>query len=63
MRTSFEVLSGRRTVSLQLATTAQEAVLEYLRSIGCRDDELSRVGVNAVSWRGALYKAVPEAGD
>ena len=63
MRTSFEVLSGRRTVSLQLATTAQEAVLEYLRSIGCRDDELSRVGVNAVSWRGALYKAVPAAGD
>ena len=63
MRMGFEVLSGRRTVSLQLATTAQEAVLEYLRSIGCRDDELSRVGVSAVSWRGALYKAVPASND
>jgi hypothetical protein len=59
MRTGFEVYSGRRVVSLQLATTAQEAVLEYLLSIGCRNDELSRVGINAVSWRGAVYKAVP----
>jgi len=63
MRTGFEVYSGRRVVSLQLATTAQEAVLEYLLSIGCRNDELSRVGINAVSWRGAVYKAVPPSSD
>jgi hypothetical protein len=63
MRTGFEVYSGRRVVSLQLATTAQEAVLEYLLSIGCRNDELSRVGINAVSWRGAVYKAVPASSD
>ena len=59
MRTSYEVLSGRRAVSLQKAETAQEAVIEYLRSIGCRSDEIVRLGINTVAWRGSVYKAVP----
>jgi hypothetical protein len=36
-----------------------EAVLEYLRSIGCREDEVMRMGRDSASWRGAVYKAVP----
>ena len=61
MRTSYEVRSGRRPVSLQFASTAQEAVIEYLRSIGCRHDEIMRMGADAVAWRGAVYRAVPAA--
>jgi hypothetical protein len=59
VRTSYEVRSGRRAVSLQVAETAQEAVIEYLRSQGCRSDELIRLGSNTVAWRGMIYKAVP----
>ena len=41
------------------ASTAAEAVIDYLRSMGCRDDEMMRVGMDAVTWRGAVYRAVP----
>lgn len=37
----------------------QLAVLDYLRSLGCEDDEVVRVGNDSASWRGALYTAVP----
>jgi hypothetical protein len=63
MRTSYEVRSGKRLVSLQHANTATEAVIEYLRSTGCRDNEMARVAGNAVSWRGAVYRAVPLGSD
>jgi hypothetical protein len=63
MGTSYEVRSGKRLVSLQSASTAKEAVVEYLRSTGCRDDELTRVAADAVAWRGAVYRAVPLGGD
>lgn len=63
MRTSYEVRSGRRLVSLQRASTAREAVIEYLRSMGCRDDEMARVAADAVTWRGAVYRAVPLGSD
>jgi hypothetical protein len=59
MRTSFEVRSGRRPVTLLEATTAQEAVLDYVRSLGCRDNEIRRVGADTVSWRGVFFSAGP----
>jgi hypothetical protein len=59
MRTNYEVLSGKRAVALQSASTAQEALIEYLRATGCNTDEIMRMGVNAVAWRGAVYRAVP----
>jgi hypothetical protein len=63
MRTSYEVRSGTRLVSLQNANTAKEAVIEYLLSMGCRSDEIARVAANAVTWRGAVYRAVPLGSD
>jgi hypothetical protein len=63
MRTGYEVRSGSRRVSLQNAHTAREAVIEYLRSMGCRDDEVTTVGADAATWRGAVYRAVPTARD
>jgi hypothetical protein len=59
VRTSYEVRSGRRTIALQKASTAQEALIEYLRATGCHLDEISKVGAAAVAWRGAVYSAVP----
>jgi len=63
MKPSWEVRCGRRRVSLETAHTAREAVIEYLRSIGCRDDEMTSVAANAVTWGGAVYRAVPLGSD
>jgi hypothetical protein len=59
LSTSYEVRCGRRLISLQNAHTAREALMEYLRSIGCRDREIVSVSTDAVTWRGAVYRAVP----
>jgi len=58
MRTSYEVRSGRRAVALRTASTAHEALIDYLRALGCRDDEIVRMGDAAAAWRGAVYSAV-----
>jgi hypothetical protein len=60
--TSYEVHSGRETLAVQQANSPYEALVDYLRALGCRDDELMRMGNDAVAWRGARYRAVP-AGD
>jgi len=60
---SYEVRSGKRLISFQNADTATEAVLKYLSSMGCVRDELVRVAADAVSWRGAVYRAVPLGSD
>lgn len=48
-----------RLLSFQSAPSAREAVVEYLRSVGCREEEISGVAANAVSWRGLVYRAIP----
>lgn len=58
IRTSFEVRSGKRVVSLQRASTAREALIEYLRSMGCRDNDMSTLGLDVMGWNGAVYRAV-----
>jgi hypothetical protein len=50
-------------IRLQRADTAREALIEYLRSMGCRDDEMSTLGANAISWQGAVYRAHPVTTD
>jgi hypothetical protein len=54
---SYEVRSGGRLISLQEASTAQEAVLQYVCSLGCRQDEIRRLAPDTVAWRGAVYSA------
>jgi hypothetical protein len=61
--TSYEVRCGRRTVALHTASTANEALGDYLRGLGCRKDEIVRMGDDAASWRGAVYRAVPAGGN
>jgi hypothetical protein len=67
MSKKYEIHSGRRIVSTQHSISALQAVVDYVRSYGVRDDEILRVGVDSVSWRGARFSAVhvpaePQAG-
>ena len=58
IRMSWEIRCGRRSLSLQRASTAREALIEYLRSMGCRDEEMSTLGTETMGWNGAVYRAV-----
>lgn len=58
---TYEVRSGRRAVAVRSAATPHEALIEHLRSLGCRDDEIVTMGTEAVSWRGAVFSVVPAA--
>ena len=58
MTRKYEIQSGRRTVSTQYSVSALQAVVDYVRSFGCGDDEIRRLGVDSVSWRGARFSAV-----
>jgi hypothetical protein len=31
--------------------------MDYVRSLGCSRDEITSLGADAVSWRGAVYRA------
>lgn len=61
MSTIYEIRSGGRSVSVRDGSTAQEAVIDYVRSLGCATDEIVRVASDAVAWRGAVFSAVPAA--
>jgi len=63
IRASYEVWSGKQLVSLQNTSTAWEALLLHLGGQGCSRDEIMRLGPDAVSWRGAVYRAVPLGSD
>jgi hypothetical protein len=63
MGTTYEVRSGRSAVALRSASTAHEALRDYLRGIGCPDGEMVRLGDAAAAWRGAVYRAVPAPSD
>jgi hypothetical protein len=58
MVTTYEIWHGQRLLSLQSTSSAREAVIGYLRSEGCDDNDVMRVGVDAATWRGSLYRAV-----
>jgi hypothetical protein len=54
----YEIHSGRRLVSTQFSVSPLQAVVDYVRSYGVKDDEITRLGVDCVSWRGAQFRAV-----
>ena len=54
----YEIHCGTRMVSRVEAPTPRYAVTDYLRSLGCREDELAPMGDDRVAWRGAVYTAV-----
>ena len=54
----YEVHSGDRLVASRTASTPQAALFDYVRSLGCRDDEVIKLAPDSISWRGAVYRAV-----
>jgi hypothetical protein len=52
----FEIRSGRHAVARIEATSAPEALTDYLRGLGCREGEVRRLGAASASWRGAIYR-------
>lgn len=59
MSRKYEILSGRRTVSTQHSSSPLQAAIDYVRSFGSRNDEITVLGVDTVAWRGARFRAVP----
>ena len=59
MSKKYEIYSGRRVVSTQYSVSATQAAVDDVRSQGIKDDEIRRLGVDLVSWRGAHYRADP----
>jgi hypothetical protein len=58
MYQTYEVHSGDRLVGVRTASTPQAALFDYVRSLGCLDDEIMKVAPDVISWRGAVFKAV-----
>ena len=56
---TYEIRLMGRVVSRRDDIDPQLAVLDYLREMGCEDEDDIRIGNDSVSWRGALYTAVP----
>ena len=54
----YEIDSGRRLASTQFSVSPLQAVVEYVHSYGVKDEEIMRLGVDCVSWRGAQFRAV-----
>jgi len=57
--TKYEIYSGRRVVSTQESVSALHAVVDFVRAYGVKDEEILRLGVDSVAWRGARFRAVP----
>lgn len=58
MSKKYEIHSGRRVVSIQYSVSALQAAVDYVRTFGCSDQEITRLGVDSVAWRGARFSAV-----
>jgi hypothetical protein len=57
MRGTYAIHSSKRQIAVTTAWSAGEALIEYLRGRGFRDDEMVRMRFDAVSWRGAVFTA------
>jgi hypothetical protein len=55
----FQIHCGRRAVSTTFSSSALQAGIDYLRSLGSRPDEISVLGPDTVAWRGARFVALP----
>jgi hypothetical protein len=63
VKANYVVRSSARGTAVQDAYSVDDALHEYLRAQGCRDEEIVRLRPNAVAWRGAVFTASPVAGD
>ena len=57
MNAEYHIFSGRRIVATKSGPSPREVALDYLRSMGCKRDEIIYYGLDGVMWRGAIYRA------
>jgi hypothetical protein len=43
---------------MQNSSSALQAAVDYVRSFGCGNDEITILGADTVAWRGARFSAV-----
>ena len=58
MSRTYEIRSGRRTLSTRVSSCPLEAASDYARMFGS-PSEIAILGVDTVMWRGAKFTAVP----
>ena len=64
MGTTYEIWRGRKLVAFRNTEgRASEAVIGYLVSAGCREDEIVRRSKDSVTLRGTIYRAVTLGSD
>jgi len=60
---TYEIWLGPNRIAVWEAGSALIALVEYLRGEGVADSDIMRLGQHAVSWRGAVYRAVDSVPD
>jgi hypothetical protein len=60
---TYEIWLGPNRIAVWEAGSALIALVEYLRGEGVADADIVRLGQQAVSWRGAVYRAVESVPD
>jgi hypothetical protein len=60
MYQTYEVHSGDRLVGVRTASTPQAALFDYVRSLGCLDEEIMKLSPDVIAWRGSVFKAVAQ---
>lgn len=58
MSRQFEIRSGRRIVSRRDSSSALQAAIDYVHTFGSAK-EITILGPDTVSWRGARFVGVP----
>lgn len=58
MSRTYEIHSGRRIVKTVLSSSPLQAAIDYVHTFGSAK-EVTVLGPNTVSWRGARFVGVP----
>ena len=58
MSKPYEIHSGRRIVKTVLSSSPLQAAIDHVQSYGSTSKEITILGPDTVSWRGARFRAV-----
>jgi len=58
MSRNYEIHSGRRIVKTVASSSSLQAAIDYVHTFGS-PKEITILGTDTVSWRGARFVAVP----
>ena len=58
MSKEYEIHSGRRIVKTVLSSSPLQAAIDHVQSYGTPSKEITILGPDTVSWRGARFRAV-----